>query len=369
MGQECAGEDSLLGQGKTTAQCAEICETTPGCEYFLSGTGSKKGNCYWEKSECESFVDNEYNVFRLTQVLISVAKGSQCTGTNELMGTGLNVQQCGALCQQQMGCEFFMLGVGSRLGECHWERNDCSNLEADEFDVYKYRVLEIPPKEYQVLQRGKECEGADELLVENANFEGCLAACREIAECKYFLLGTGTKEGKCWMENNDCTKLIDNDYDLYERFAPPTAAPTASPLPSAAELEQEVAAEQLELDQASQQLQTAQLAKDQLIDTQQTEKDTEALEDKGTNAEKRAAALNEADAAIETAQATYDEKSEKVQKLETNLQTQQQAEDAQPASEVVETPAAEAAEETPAEAAEETTAAEPAAVETAAEEA
>ena len=78
--------------------------------------------------------------------------------------------------------------------------------------------------ESQVVARGKQCEGADELFDGKKTLDTCAAACRDRTECEYFLFGIGNEAGKCYMEKNDCSVLTDAEFEVYQYTAPDSSS-------------------------------------------------------------------------------------------------------------------------------------------------
>lgn len=50
---ECRSKDKWLGWKKNINDCAEACDSTKGCKYFIYGKNKKKGRCYWEKTKSD----------------------------------------------------------------------------------------------------------------------------------------------------------------------------------------------------------------------------------------------------------------------------------------------------------------------------
>ena len=69
VGKDCkSGAELDLGGGKASvAACGTACTAAKGagCKYFIFGTGSKAGNCWWEES-CSSTSTNSYDVYQTT---------------------------------------------------------------------------------------------------------------------------------------------------------------------------------------------------------------------------------------------------------------------------------------------------------------
>ena len=68
-GAECNSGDTNLGHQDTIQQCARKCADAAGCDYFIFGTGSKTGNCYFENTgtgACtQGWEPDEYNFYAL----------------------------------------------------------------------------------------------------------------------------------------------------------------------------------------------------------------------------------------------------------------------------------------------------------------
>ena len=50
-GVQCKSFDERLGNFDKVWECADACQDTSGCKYFIYGTGRKEGQCFWEKTE------------------------------------------------------------------------------------------------------------------------------------------------------------------------------------------------------------------------------------------------------------------------------------------------------------------------------
>ena len=48
---ECKSDDKKLGNFGNLWECANACQEIGDCKYFIYGTGGKKGECFWEKTE------------------------------------------------------------------------------------------------------------------------------------------------------------------------------------------------------------------------------------------------------------------------------------------------------------------------------
>ena len=73
-GEECKSDDKWLGKYNTPTECAKACKENKGCKFFIFGTGSKTGKCYWEKTlnaACpEGWYENDYDFYTM--------KGMKC---------------------------------------------------------------------------------------------------------------------------------------------------------------------------------------------------------------------------------------------------------------------------------------------------
>ena len=80
--------------------------------------------------------------------------------------------------------------------------------------------------DYRLLKSGVECQSEDESLPWGwirwsvPDVKKCADACREKSDCKYFIFGTGRKEGNCYWEkteNGECPEGLQEDhFDFYE---------------------------------------------------------------------------------------------------------------------------------------------------------
>ena len=68
-GVECKSDDESLGDEMSIAECEKACMDKVGCNFFVFGTGSKDGKCYWEKTSTagcpEGWKQNDYNFYEL----------------------------------------------------------------------------------------------------------------------------------------------------------------------------------------------------------------------------------------------------------------------------------------------------------------
>ena len=66
-GVECKSGDEFLGKEISIAECANACKEKAGCNFFVFGTGSKDGECYWEKTSTagcpEGWKQADYNFY------------------------------------------------------------------------------------------------------------------------------------------------------------------------------------------------------------------------------------------------------------------------------------------------------------------
>ena len=63
LDHECNSKDESLENQDTVLECSKACREKDGCKYFLYGIGSKKGQCFWEKTEsaeCTEGWDNDF---------------------------------------------------------------------------------------------------------------------------------------------------------------------------------------------------------------------------------------------------------------------------------------------------------------------
>ena len=67
VGAECDSSYEWLGDQSSVYNCAVACRAKSGCKFFIFGTESSYGNCYWEKTqtaECSWNYDS-YNFYEL----------------------------------------------------------------------------------------------------------------------------------------------------------------------------------------------------------------------------------------------------------------------------------------------------------------
>jgi len=83
-GHECSsGAETNLSQQESVEACLAACVAAKGddCKYFVFGTGSKAGRCWWEET-CTTFTSNQYDVY-------SVNSGSQTADSASFTVAGL----------------------------------------------------------------------------------------------------------------------------------------------------------------------------------------------------------------------------------------------------------------------------------------
>eukprot|EP00928_Gymnodinium_smaydae_P016951 TRINITY_DN1643_c0_g2_i2.p1 TRINITY_DN1643_c0_g2~~TRINITY_DN1643_c0_g2_i2.p1 ORF type:complete len:1434 (+),score=252.71 TRINITY_DN1643_c0_g2_i2:90-4391(+) len=152
-GVECESSDAWLGSGKTVAECAQLCASTNGCKYFISGTYKKEGNCYYEKTssaQCsEGFEKDQYDFYQLQDEYVLVKGGYTCRSTSKMLGSSSSSEktpeQCAKECSQVSGCKFFTVGVNAEAGKCYQEMTSdatCSEGWEKNNNFNFYRVVE-----------------------------------------------------------------------------------------------------------------------------------------------------------------------------------------------------------------------------------
>lgn len=68
-GAECEGPDILLGISISLPLCLQLCREIPDCVYVAYGIDQKRGQCYWEVSDCLTFEEDSYLVYDVTPTL------------------------------------------------------------------------------------------------------------------------------------------------------------------------------------------------------------------------------------------------------------------------------------------------------------
>ena len=68
-GAECHSTDQNLGRFDNLQECSDACLNKNECTYFIYGTGSKAGRCWWEKTHnhccSEGWENDEYNFYEV----------------------------------------------------------------------------------------------------------------------------------------------------------------------------------------------------------------------------------------------------------------------------------------------------------------
>ena len=72
-GAECQSSDTKLGWFSGIQGCVDACRQKDGCRFFVYGTGSKFGYCYWEKTtsaDCsEGWENDKYDFFEIAGII------------------------------------------------------------------------------------------------------------------------------------------------------------------------------------------------------------------------------------------------------------------------------------------------------------
>eukprot|EP00927_Polykrikos_kofoidii_P012284 TRINITY_DN15288_c0_g1_i2.p1 TRINITY_DN15288_c0_g1~~TRINITY_DN15288_c0_g1_i2.p1 ORF type:complete len:859 (+),score=173.16 TRINITY_DN15288_c0_g1_i2:35-2611(+) len=75
-GAECVGKDMLLGLHVSLEECLTLCYTLLHCQFVIFGADRKKGQCFWEMSDCTTFEEDSYTVYQLTVRDVGSSNGS-----------------------------------------------------------------------------------------------------------------------------------------------------------------------------------------------------------------------------------------------------------------------------------------------------
>eukprot|EP01084_Bolivina_argentea_P018880 35126_1 len=141
-GQTCTDPYEWLGKYDNVNECHNACVKTKktSCKYFVFGTDSKYGNCYWENG-CTTFESALYVTISNVETDIELFEiGHECDSGKELdLGNFTTIDECAAACKREKGtdCIFFDFGhTGTRMGMCWWEESCTSTAEYPTYNIY-----------------------------------------------------------------------------------------------------------------------------------------------------------------------------------------------------------------------------------------
>jgi hypothetical protein len=228
---ECDSGDDNLGDKNSVGDCAKACADTAGCEYFIYGKGSKAKSCYHETTTSASCPNNwQSDKFDFYQIdpapfpahVTKLQTGKECDSSDVNLGDHNSLAKCADKCKATRGCQYFIYGTGSKAGSCHYEQTTSASCpqgwQSDKFNFYRNDAYVAPT--YQLLQTGKECDSGDSNLGSKSSVAQCAAACKARSGCKYFIYGTGSKNGKCYYEKtsrDNCPNGWQSDkYNFYK---------------------------------------------------------------------------------------------------------------------------------------------------------
>ena len=84
-GEVCSGPDELLGRDKSVGQCSDLCAAELGCKYFAVTGRAAVGKCYWQKSDCKTFMSTDADLYSLEADAQILKVGAECDGADELL--------------------------------------------------------------------------------------------------------------------------------------------------------------------------------------------------------------------------------------------------------------------------------------------
>ena len=143
-----------------------------------------------------------------------VHTGSECSGTDALLGSGISgVDACFTLCRQTIGCLFFLYGTNNL---CYHEVAASSSGACTASTNAPYTAYRMS---YEKVHSGSECVGTDTALIRGSAStpDDCYHACRATVGCVFFLYGTN---GYCYNEaaassSGTCTAAPNSAYALH----------------------------------------------------------------------------------------------------------------------------------------------------------
>ena len=145
--------------------------------------------------------------------------GVECKSADESLGDEISIVECAKACKEKAGCNFFAFGTGSNDGKCYWEKTSTASCpegwkQAD-YNFYKSDL----ESDYDLVIGGRECNSDDKNLGDQNSLTECAKACKEKTGCNFFIFGTGSKTGKCYMEKTPNAGCVEgwevDDYNFY----------------------------------------------------------------------------------------------------------------------------------------------------------
>jgi len=88
-----------------------------------------------EEGTAWSLLDSDLN--ELPNWVTLRQAGFECAGGDVLLGLDLSLEECLSICQQVPDCHFVASGFGGKKGRCFWQLGNCTEYEADSYDVYQ----------------------------------------------------------------------------------------------------------------------------------------------------------------------------------------------------------------------------------------
>ena len=150
-----------------------------------------------------------------------IKSGVECGSADVQIGTFATLAECTDACRTQVGCVFFVYGVGVN-NRCYWEKTNSAAC-TEVFVVNDYNFYQLGPL-HTLIKSDVECNSESVLLGSVSTVTECADKCRLKVGCNFFIYGnwvdTGSNPRRCYEETTDsavCTEgFKTNSYDFYQ---------------------------------------------------------------------------------------------------------------------------------------------------------
>jgi len=229
---------NMLGQGRTVvnspAECQRRCDSVNGCAHFSFW---RDGGCHLQDSAVYAQVAGGVTAGPPNcqgENWVKVASSGWCYRPNQVDANGnliLNnkgavvdymsagsLTDCKNFCLSKEWCKYVTYETGQvgwciAFSACDPEHmKDPPKTWEDRYDTWSRA------EPYQLFKSGAECKSGDTWMGKYASVQACAKAVQEmVPSTQMFVFGTGSKAGKCYMENTaDCSEGWEEDeYDFY----------------------------------------------------------------------------------------------------------------------------------------------------------
>jgi hypothetical protein len=141
---DCNSEDTYLGKFDSVQECAEAVQKAKVTEFFVYGTGSNAGKCWYEHTTSPTCPNgwhtDSYDFYYIPRDYVLVKENHECNSRDTYLGKFDSVLQC-ALAVKAEGSYFFVYGYGAKAKQCYVEHASSRTCErgweADSYDFYK----------------------------------------------------------------------------------------------------------------------------------------------------------------------------------------------------------------------------------------